>query len=84
MTDLRIIKGFTGYDLSAVQLLEHRLSAYTKPQAKVEEISVSDEGLIEVLLCVYSYKLMPLEGRIVVIATPTKRLTSEVFFNLLQ
>lgn len=56
---------------SAVQLLEHRLSAYTKPQAKVEEISISD-GLIEVLLCVYSYKLMLLERHIVVIATPIK------------
>lgn len=33
VTDLRIIKGFTGYDFSAVQLLEHTLSAYTKPQA---------------------------------------------------
>lgn len=72
MTDLRIIKGFTGYNFSAVQLLEHTSSAYTKPQAKVEEISISDEGLIEVLLCVCSYKLMLLEGHIGFIATAIK------------
>lgn len=44
----------------------------TQNLRQVEEISISDEGLIEVLLCVCSYKLMLLEGHIVFIATAIK------------
>lgn len=44
----------------------------TQNLRQVEEILISDEGLIEVLLCVCSYKLMLLEGHIVFIATAIK------------